>query len=180
MEKTKEQLFDELLVMQFQSGNNKALDLLWKRWANKMLVHANRFTKNKEAAKDVTQESWIIIIRNIGSLRDPARFGVWALSIVSKKAVDWVRSQQRKHQLEKDIRSKPVETTDSEISNSAQIQLVKQEIKNLPDKQQIVLKLFYVENYNIRQIASILKIKTGTVKSRLFTAREQLKRILKT
>jgi RNA polymerase sigma-70 factor (ECF subfamily) len=180
MKKTKEQLFDELLVLQFQSGNKKALALLWNRWAGKIQVHANRFTKNKEAAKDVSQESWIIILRKIGSLRDPARFGVWALSIVSKKAIDWVRSQQRKHSMEKEIRIHTIETADSGKSNSDRIRLLSQEIKNLPDKQQIVLKLFYVENFNIRQIASILNIKTGTVKSRLFTAREQLKRQLKT
>jgi RNA polymerase sigma-70 factor (ECF subfamily) len=53
---------------------------------------------------------------------------------------------------------------------------LKKVIRKLPDKQQIVLNMFYTENYTIREIGKILDIKTGTVKSRLFKAREKLKK----
>ena len=52
-------------------------------------------------------------------------------------------------------------------------------IKNLPQNQQIILRLFYLEECSINEISSILKISKGTVKSRLFYAREKLKSIFK-
>jgi RNA polymerase sigma-70 factor (ECF subfamily) len=52
-------------------------------------------------------------------------------------------------------------------------------IKKLPEHQQVVIKLFYVEDYSLKQISDILKISIGTAKSRLFHAREKLKETLK-
>ena len=178
MKNNKEQLFDELLILQYQAGNKKAIDLIVKRWHKKLLLHSFRFTRNSEVSKDIVQECWIIIIKNLDQLNEPSKFGVWSYSIVTNKSIDWVRKEQKKRTVLKDYKSnKEIEASTKDGKNNQQIKL-KNEIEKLPLKQQIVLKLFYTENYTIREIGSILSISIGTVKSRLFMAREQLKKCI--
>jgi len=178
MKNNKEQLFDELLIMQHQAGNEKALSLLIKRWHKRMLMQSYRFTRNTEISKDIVQECWITIIKKLGSIKEPSKFGVWSFSIVTHKSIDWVRQEQKKRN---DLQQyQPIQNLSAEQKkeSDSKEQKIKIEIEKLPLKQQIVLKLFYVENYSIREIGTILNIATGTVKSRLFKAREQLKKCI--
>jgi len=99
------------------------------------------------------------------------------LNIVTRKAIDSIREQNKYRKLNLEIEANLVE--EKQINTSPLHNLVLKEIKGLPNNQQIVLELFYVQGYKLRQIASILNIAIGTVKSRLFMAREKLKTILK-
>lgn len=172
--------FDSLLVLQCQSGSKKAAAILVKRWHVKLCKQAYWYTRDLEISKDIAQDSWSIIFFKIKTLKDSSSFGSWALTIVTRNAINWLRRQKK--ELEhldtyKEYSSNSVE--DSEQDNSDTIILLKDSIKKLPDTQQMVLNLFYVEEYSVKQIGNILNVSTGTVKSRLFTAREKLKLILK-
>lgn len=178
MKKTQEHIFDELLVLQHQAGHKKAMPLLVKRWYRKMLLHSCRFTKNMEASKDIVQECWMVIINKLSTLKDPSYFGVWTLSIVSKKSVDWIRKQQKVRNHKEEFLKSQDQNNEMEDNSRSKITALKLEILKLPEKQQLVLKMFYVENYSISEIGSILSTSSGTVKSRLFNAREQLKKYI--
>ena len=181
-----EKIFDGLLVLQCQNGQKKAFSLLVNRWHAKLCNQAYFYTKDIDTAKDIAQESWRIIIKKIHRLKEPNNFGAWALTIVNRKAIDWLRYQKRNrekfkvyHQnIQADYDRRIAENTikDNHIDtdkNTADIIL--KTIKKLPENQQIILRLFYVEDYSIREIAAILTLSKGTVKSRLFYAREKLK-----
>jgi RNA polymerase sigma factor (sigma-70 family) len=179
MAKTKEHIFDEWLVLQFQSGDKKALTILVKRWHKRLVIHSNRFVKDIDAAKDIVQDSWIVIFRNLKNLRDPAVFRVWIMSIVAKKSVDWIRKQQQDRNLKEELKNDNTNSFNNyntDNSNNNKLAKVKQEINKLPQKQQIVLQLFHIERYSIKEISSILNLHAGTVKSRLFNAREHLRK----
>ncbi len=70
----REQIVDELLVMDAQNGRAKAMELLASRWQERLWRYAWRLTGDTEAAWDVTQEAWLGIVRGIMRLNDPARF----------------------------------------------------------------------------------------------------------
>ena len=178
MKKTREHIFDELLVLQYQGGNKESLTLLIKRWHKKMISHSYRFTKNIEASKDIVQESWILIFKKLFDLKDPALFRVWAYSIVSHKSIDWIRKQQKERRSIEMYKEEESENNAVKDSSRELIHSLKSEIQKLPDKQHIVLNLFYIENFTIQEIGNILGLKTGTVKSRLFNAREHLKKCI--
>ena len=74
MNRGTDRVFDELLVIQSQSGDEKALSLLVKRWNTKMLRQAYILTDNREAINDIVQESWHTIVKKLTNLRDPSRF----------------------------------------------------------------------------------------------------------
>jgi len=176
MNKSKE-ISDAELVIQYQSGDKKTLIMLVTRWHKKFCNHAYWYTKDAELSKDIVQESWTVIIDKIKTLRQADKFGSWGLSIVTRKAIDSIREQKKYRKMYSYMEANLVE--EEQINSSPLHNLVLKEIKGLPNEQQTVLKLFYVEGYKIHQIATTLNIAKGTVKSRLFTAREKLKIILK-
>src|SRR5688572_19363110 len=89
-----DQALDELLVLRCQDGDASALDELVCRWQPRLLRHAWHLTRRADAASDVTQESWLGIVRGIGRLADPAMFRAWAYRIVTHKCADWTKRRR--------------------------------------------------------------------------------------
>jgi RNA polymerase sigma factor (sigma-70 family) len=173
-------IVDGWLVLQHQSGNDKALPLLVKRWHKKMCNKAYWVTKDKEVAKDITQDSWRTIMNKIHNLKDPNRFGSWALTIVYRKAIDLIKEKKKETQklfaynYEQDAIINVVTVDNTETKKALLVA-----INTLSEHHQMVINLFYVEDYSLQQIGEILGISIGTAKSRLFHAREKLKSIIK-
>jgi RNA polymerase sigma-70 factor (ECF subfamily) len=168
-----EQLADELLVMDCQSGRVEAMEALVSRWQKRLWSYARRLTGNPDAAWDVTQESWLGILRGIGRLRDPARFRPWVYRIVTRKADDWIAGSMKSRRRRTEMGHEEAEQTrqpDPEASDKLQRLMDK-----LPKESRTVLTLYYVEDLPIADVAVILDIPEGTVKSRLHTARNELK-----
>ena len=184
-----ERIFDGLLVLQYQNGDKKALSLLVKRWHTKLCKQAYWYTKDSAIAKDIVQDSWGIILQHIYKLKNTNSFGSWALTIVNRKAIDWIRkakkTDEKLHQIYEISKVNYDTIEDNNIDNYSadtainNTKVVISAIKNLPENQQIIIRMFYLEEYTIQEIGAILEISKGTVKSRLFYAREKLKLILK-
>lgn len=173
-------IVDGWLVLQYQSGNKKAFPLLVKRWHNKFCSKAYWVTKDIDASKDIAQDSWKTIIKKIHSLKDPNSFGSWALTIVYRKSIDLLKDKNKEFdKLYQYHYEQDAKTYSIEIDNVSLIKAMLRAIKSLPENHQMVLNLFYVEDYSLKQIGDILDISIGTAKSRLFHARENLKTIIK-
>jgi len=183
-----DKIFDGLLVLQHQNGDKKALPLLVKRWHVKLCKQAYWYTKDTDIAKDIAQESWRVILKNIISIKDVNSFGSWALTIVNRKAIDWLRKEKKNdeklHQLYENSKvSYDTKEINNNIDNIATsnntTKKIVSAINNLPENHQIIIKMFYIQEYTLDEISKILEVSKGTVKSRLFYAREKLKLILK-
>jgi RNA polymerase sigma factor (sigma-70 family) len=173
----KDKSIDSWLVLQTRAGNKKALRLLVKRWYKKLYKQACWYTKDMDVAKDIVQDCWTIIIKKIDGLKDNASFGSWALSIVTRKSIDSLRKEQREfNNLERyyDSNSRTHHNTNFDDSSENLIGKLRASIKELPVQNQVVLHLFYLEELSIRQISDVLILPEGTVKSRLYNAREKL------
>lgn len=175
---TVQKVFDALLVLQYRSGNEKALGLLVKRHHQKLCRHAYWYTHDIEVSKDIVQDCWGIIIAKIPMLKDPNTFGSWAMRIVTRKSLDFLNRTKSNREKLKGFRP-DTGITDGDDERTANIEALQQAILKVSDSQRIVLRLFYTENYSLKEISTILEISEGTVKSRLFHVREKLKSILK-
>jgi RNA polymerase sigma-70 factor (ECF subfamily) len=170
---------DSLLVIQYQSGNVKALNLLVKIWHQSFCNKAYWLVKDVDVAKDIAQDSWGVIINKIDNLKNPESFGSWASRIVYTKSLDWLKNNKRKRENLETLKYEQ-EILESEEHNSEEIKSkLLQTIKTLSKNQQTVIKLFYVQDYSLKEISDILNISVGTAKSRLFHAREKLKQLIK-
>ena len=78
-EPTADDVLDEYLVVQSQLGDAVAFRRLVQRWQGRVLRRAEYLVRDRDAAQDVAQESWMAVIRGFRSLRDPARFPAWTL-----------------------------------------------------------------------------------------------------
>ncbi len=176
--KTPEKVFDGLMVLEYQSGKKKALSILVKRHHLRLCKHSYRYTKDVEAAQDVVQDAWKTIMDKMHTLKDPNSFGCWATMIVTRKSLDHIDRVKRNRKRNEAYRQEDWENSGTD-DNVTDIKRLQSAIKELTHDQQMVLKLFYMESYSLKEIGEILDISVGTAKSRLFHAREKLKMILK-
>lgn len=178
MERTPDTILDELLVLESQAGDEAALAELVRRWHPRLLAHAIRLVGDQDAAGDVVQEAWIGIVRGIGRIDDPARFAGWARRVVANKAADWIRRRQV------DRRTAPLDTSSAPAAAAAagqssdESRIVRDAIAGLDEAHRAVVTLHYIEDMGVAEIAAVLDIPVGTVKSRLHTARERLRMAL--
>ncbi len=114
MTQLSEEVIDEILVMDSQTGSAKAMELLVARWHKRLWRHAQHLVGDTEAAWDVTQQSWLAIIKGLGKLQDPACFRSWAYRITTNLSVDWIRKQQRSRQGSLDDVEVPTPAHDSD------------------------------------------------------------------
>ncbi len=172
-------IFDGLLVLQYRGGDQKAMALLVKKHHSGLCRHAYWYTRDSEASRDIVQDSWRTIITKIGSLKDPNKFGSWAMTIVTRKSLDYLEKLKRqREQLKVTDRIEAVQDQEENENGDERLRKLKLAMKQLSRDQQAVLRLFYLRGFTLIEIGNILGLSVGTVKSRLFHAREQLKKHL--
>ena len=175
----KQRSTDKKLVLEFQSGNANVLPELVKRWHKIFCNKAYWFVKDADVAKDIAQDSWGVIISKINHLKNPESFGSWALRIVYTKSLDSIKANKYEHQNLENYKYEQDVFDLEETDNTPLKKSLLKTIKTLPKNQQTVISLFYVQEYTLKEISDILNKSVGTVKSRLFHAREKLKETLK-
>lgn len=166
-----DQLVDEILVMDAQIGRVEALEALVSRWQKRLWRYAYDLTGRTDAAWDITQDSWLAIVRGIGRLNDPARFKAWAYRIVTNKANDWIR-RERRGAASLERRAGEPETPEIDAATD-----LRDLLSRLSAASKTVLTLHYLEGFSVAETAGVLRIAQGTVKSRLHTARRELKQL---
>ncbi len=170
------QITDELLVLECQRGDPRALDRLVERWNKRLLVHAFRLVGEQEGAKEVVQEAWLAVVRGVQKLQDPSRFRPWVFQIVTHKAADFVRKAQLQRRSEAELRARA--ESSAALDNAERKDdddTMQRALARLPPDSRAILALLYIEEMSVVEIAQVLGVPAGTVKSRLHSAREQLK-----
>jgi len=170
VDRSVEQLVDEILVLDCQSGRVKALEILVSRWQKRLWHYAFNLVGNSEAAWEITQESWLGIIKGLRKLQDPANFKAWAYRITTNKSIDWIKKSKAIKQISIEEIQDPQQQEKKDIG-------VKELLEKLDVKKRVVLSLYYFEQLSVPEISVALKIPNGTVKSRLANARKELKEL---
>lgn len=173
-----DRLNDELLVLRCQEGDAEAFELLVGRWQRRLWRHAWRLTGDESAAWDALQEAWIGVSRGIGRLVDAAAFPAWAYQIVSNKCRDSVRREQRRREATETYSEWMQRDSPEAAIATGQASSLRETLEQLSGPDRAVLSLRYEEDFDTAEIASILGVPEGTVKSRLFYARQRLRKYL--
>ena len=139
--------------------------------------------RHQQDAEDVAQESFAKAYRHFGSLRDRERFRAWLVRTVWRTALDRQRSNRRRgaHEFAVEgsffagVSNRPASRSGADVDHTA----LWAAIDDLPEKLRVVIVLASIEGHDIREVAALLRIPEGTVKSRLFLARGRLKEALR-
>jgi RNA polymerase sigma-70 factor (ECF subfamily) len=164
---------DNRLIEMSLRGDNSAFDVLVKRYELKMYRTALGIVKNKDAAKDVTQAGFIKCWRKLDSYNKAFKFYSWLYRIIVNEALNHIRDKKSHTTLR---------LHHSDGSNPYLMMLQKEESKllakaigALSTDYRLVIQLRHFEELSYRDIADVLSIEEKTVKSRLYTARMQLR-----
>jgi RNA polymerase sigma-70 factor (ECF subfamily) len=139
---------------------------------------------HRQDAEDVAQEAFVKAHRNFRQLRDRDRFRAWLVRLTWRLAIDRQRSDRRREARERLGTPKRAEDPareggspaieDEMVANERAAQLWRA-IDALPDKLRVVVVLAGIQEHDLREVARLLDLPEGTVKSRMFLARQQLK-----
>ncbi|MGB6876889.1 MAG: RNA polymerase sigma factor [Candidatus Acidiferrales bacterium] len=137
--------------------------------------------RDRAEAEDVAQESLLRAYRNFHRLRDRATFRSWLVRIAWRMAIDHRRARKRRERHEEDAAQNSVRETGRASQNAEEVaasrefeRRLHEELDALPEKLRIVMVMAAVEGYDTREVAQLLQLPEGTVKSRLRLARRRL------
>ncbi|MBG87469.1 MAG: hypothetical protein CMO80_11290 [Verrucomicrobiales bacterium] len=173
MGRSRETVADEFLVIAARQGDGSALNDLLVRWQDRLWRFACSLTQDEHDAREVFQETCIAIARGITRLNDVGTFPKWAYTIASRRYADLVRRNERHRQAKEDCQSDRSDQTDL-LPSAGELRL-HEALDGIALADRRLLCLAYLEEWSHRDLATLLGIPLGTVKSRLFNAKQKLK-----
>jgi len=182
--KYSEQL-DEDLVLRVQQGDKSAFDLLVIKYQHRIIQLVNRYVKDPSEAQDVAQEAFIKAYRALGNFRGDSAFYTWLYRIAINTAKNYLVSRSRRSSdyqvdiqdaeaLENAPQLQGMETPERLLLNQEIIDTIKTAIDKLPEEMRIAIMLREFEGMSYEEIAEAMDCPVGTVRSRIFRAREAI------
>ena len=169
----------DTLVTAAQSGDLDAFGHIVQRFQGMAYASAYAMLEDGHLAEDVAQEAFIEAYINLSNLRDPAAFPGWFRRIVFKQGDRFIRG--------KHLTTVPLEQNDAcdlpmdhlnpalIVEDQEQQNVVRHAVETLPERERMVILLFYGSGYALKEIADYLEVPATTIKKRLFDARKHLK-----
>lgn len=151
-------------------------------YGNDILRVAYMYLKDKSMAEDAFQEVFIKVYKNIDKLEDIEKEKSWLMTITVNTCKDilksaWIRKMSFIGEREGEI-SATEENMETKIIKKIEGESILKKVMSLPEQYKDVILLYYYEEFSTVEIADILKIPEGTVRSRLYRGRQTLKNIL--
>jgi len=135
------------------------------------------------AAQDLTQRTFVAVVQSRDRVREGAKFRGFVLAVARNQLLMHLRSRGRRGidvELESNCVDELMPSPDSALAGTEQERLIVRALRRLPLDQQILVELHYWEDLSTEEVGEILGIPRGTVKSRLFRARDELRTVLAT
>jgi len=182
--RTSEQI-DQELVLRVQQGDKSAYDHLVRKYQHKIIQIVNRYVKDPSEAQDVAQESFIKAYRALNNFRGDSAFYTWLYRIAINTAKNFLVSRARRYsQYEVDVQEaeqvgnipqlRSMETPEQQLFNEEIVAAIKAAIDKLPEEMRMAIMLREFEGLSYQEIAQAMDCPVGTVRSRIFRAREAI------
>lgn len=179
-----EQLTDQVLVERVQKGDKKAFNLLVIRYQNKVVSLVSRYVPQGDVP-DVAQEAFIKAYRAISSFRGESAFYTWLYRISVNTAKNYLISQGRRppsndldvvnaENFEASNALKEISTPENLMLSEELRKVVFRTIESLPEDLRLAITLRELDGLSYEEIALIMDCPVGTVRSRIFRARETI------
>jgi len=185
-----EEIPDIELIKRALAGDQQAYREILKRYRAPLYNLLYRMVRNKMETEDLVQEAFIKAFSSLATFNDEYAFSTWLYKIAINNCIDHFRKRRLKtYSLDKPIDSRDGKIKrefadssnqpDNTLLSKEKDKLIKEAIQNLPEKYRISIVLRHNEDKSYEEISQILNIPLGTVKARIFRAREMLKKQLK-
>ncbi|QDU72696.1 RNA polymerase sigma factor [Mucisphaera calidilacus] len=174
---------DEQLLAAYRTGSDLAFETLLTRYERELLFFVTRFVKERAAAEDVFQETFIQLHLSADTFDPTRKFRPWLFTIAANKARDYLRKASRRQATTLsttlgdedgpeliDLLQADLPLPDQHAEDNETREKVRQAVSELPEHLREVLLLAYFHQFAYKEIAEMLSVPLGTVKSRLHAA----------
>lgn len=178
---------DQQLVERVQRGDKQAFDLLVIKYQRRLARLLSQFIRDAAEVDDVTQETFIKAYRALPSFRGDSAFYTWLYRIGINTAKNFLVTQGRRapttsigfdnedaENFEEGSQLREMNTPESELMSKQIAQTVNQTLQELPEELRMAITLREIEGLSYEEIAGIMNCPIGTVRSRIFRAREAI------
>lgn len=159
------------IVKKAISGDSEALTILIDKYKDIAYNLALSIVKNKEDAKDITQDSFLKILENINRFRNESKFSTWLYRIVYNQSIGFVKRENNTNTVDYSLL---VETSEKNDNQEDKIQDLYKAINLLEDTDRNIILLFYLAEKSIKEIAQITGFGIANIKVILHRARKKL------
>ena len=189
-------LDDESLVRQCQHGDSEAMSCLVVKYQDRVYNTILKICKNRDDAAELTQDTFVKVLESITSFRGQSSFYTWLFRVAVNMTLNHCRRKFKlspvsldatNEGLEKDRERLAAMLADTDQNDPAKVaqqkelvRVVTDMIEQLPEDYRVILVLRDIEQMTYAQIAEVLELEDGTVKSRLSRARASLRELLET
>jgi RNA polymerase sigma-70 factor (ECF subfamily) len=176
---------DNDLVLRVQRGDKRAFDCLVIKYQHRIVQLVNRYIKDPSEAQDIAQEAFIKAYRALSDFRGDSAFYTWLYRIAINTAKNFLAAKARRggdfecdvqeaEQIENAPQLQGMDTPEQLLMNDEILQVVNAAIDALPEDMRMAIMLRELEGLSYEEIAQIMNCPVGTIRSRLFRAREAI------
>jgi len=176
---------DQQLVERAQGGDKQAFDLLVIKYQRRLVRLLSQFIRDSAEVEDIAQETFIKAYKSLSSFRGDSAFYTWLYRIGINAAKNFLVAQKRRasntsnnfdiedaENFEEGGQLRELSTPESELISKQIAQTVNQALNELPEELCTAITLREIEGLSYEEIASVMNCPTGTIRSRIFRARE--------
>ena len=165
---------DQQLLTAVSRGDRKALEELYLGYHRRLARFVSRFASRHETVEEIINDTFMVVWQHAGDFRGASRVSTWIIGIAYRTALKALRRDDpRTNGLAMVVEPSVDPTRDAELRD-----WVAHGLKHLPLEQRLVMELAYHMGHSVEEIATITEAPIGTVKARMFHAREKLRHYL--
>src|SRR5271154_544769 len=164
---------DNALLVAIGAGDRRALEELYLSYHRRLARFLSRFTTRYENIEEIINDTFMVVWQNAQDFRNASQVSTWIIGIAYRTALKSFR-RQKNHTGARSLDDYPEQTVDPTFETEVQDWL-KHGLNCLPLEQRLTLELAYHMGHSLEEIAAITECPVGTVKARMFHAREKLR-----
>ena len=166
---------DEFFIEEFRNGKLNSFEALFLKYNSPVFNLSLRMMGNKEEAEDMTQDIFIKAYKNLHNFRGDSSFKTWLYRIATTTCIDGIRKKKSFWNFFRKIIENKSPVTEKS-NNYEEKEWIQEVLKSLPPNQRLLLVLRYIQGFSNKEIAGILNCSEGSLKVKLYRARENFKK----
>jgi RNA polymerase sigma-70 factor, ECF subfamily len=171
----KQLIESSLAVVRWQRGDREAFAEIVRLWERPLLFYLRRLAANEADAWELLQETWLKMVRSLGKLRDPATLPAYLYATARNTALSRMRSRKWENEQYPEQLADHATDESTLLENAEQ---VRHALDQLPLAQREALTLYFLQDLSLEEMAKLLDVPVGTVKSRLHYGKLAMRKII--
>lgn len=173
---------EKKLIIRCKKGDSDAMGFLYDAFKEELLRSAILILRNEDEAQDIVSETFVLFFKSIGKFDTKYPIRPWLHKILHNQSTTLFNKKSRSNDFDEEIKIsfETFEPNQEElVFNNEEIKYLQKAMREIREEEKWILENYYYEDLSIKEISSLLSVPEGTVKSRLFHARENLAKKIK-